>query len=374
MKKLISIFTAALLVAALSSCSSKSPADTKAPIVPSGEISVNLPDKDIMYTENFKVTDKMIAYLLRETYSSFCDGLAELGLSAADLGIVPGQSLGSQSCAVDASVKSWLEYFAVQAEFSFTEQLVLCEAAKAEGIALDDSDNEKIDGALNELYRTARLKGMSESAYIASVYGSTVTAGDITSALRLSYLAEKYLRAVSDSADTSHNALENYYAQYQSRLDTADFLVYVFAAGETEYAEALAAQKTRDDFLEYIRYYTTEVRGLTEDEFLELKDEHIVNTNVSKDDGDEVTSFAFSANTGDVRLIRDGNSSALTVVMVTRSGGRNESLDENGVPMWEARARALIEEAAVDSAKKAAAEKFPVTADRQAFYSIDIIG
>lgn len=325
-----------------------------------------------MTTENFAVTDKMITYHLYELYYTFCDTLAEVGITAEDMGITAGSLLSTLPCHVDESVNTWLEYFANQAEYNLTEQLVLCEAAKASGMGLDDTDKAVIDGIMNDLYETAHKAGKTENAYIAELYGGWVNAGDIREAKELSYLAEKYLRQAAENADFSKNNVENYYAQHSDSIDTADFLVYVFAAGEDKYAEALASFKTAEDFLEYTKYHAVSIKGLTESDYEQIKSEHIVCENVSKDENDGIVSFAFAGKSGDVKLMKDEKSGAVTVVMVTRGGSRNEKPDENGVPMWEAVVREKLEAEAVDMAKKAAAKVHPVNMDSQKFYSIDI--
>ena len=325
-----------------------------------------------MYTENFSVTDKMVTYRLYELYFAFCESLKSYGITPEDFGILEGSYLSDLTCSVDDSVNTWLEYFANQAEYSFTEQLVLCEGAAEAGISLDDEDEAEIERALNELYETARKSGKAENAYIAELYGGAVNAGDIRDAMELSCLAEKYLTYVQKSADLSEKALENYCSMNSDDIDTVDFLVYVFASGQDNYAEALASFKTAEEFLEYTKYHAPSVQGLSEEAYKEIKDGTIVCENVHKKDNDSVTEFAFSAADGEVKLMKDEKSGAVTVVMVTRSKSRNEVPTADGIPMWEADVRAELGEEAVLRATEAAAKEYPVSIDRQAFYSLDL--
>lgn len=373
MKKLISVIMLAVFLLSLSSCGGRGAAEEKTPIIPPGGVSVNRPDTKIMYTDHFTVSDKMISYSLSEHYYAFCERLAESGLTAADLGIAEGTSLKDQSCLADASVKTWLEYFANQVEYSFMEQLVLCEAAFEAGISLDDADRAAVDSRIEELMLEARRNGKTDTAYIAELYGSEVGVGDIRDALELSHLAEKYLRSAADSADTSEEALERFYADHSDAIDSADILVYVFSSEESAYAEQLAAQKTPEDFLAYIHHHVTSVRGLSESDYEEIRDGHVVRENVRMDKDDPTVSFAFSARTGDVSITTD-KSGASTVVFVTRSGSRNEKPDENGTPFWIAETKAMIEAELVESATAEAAKRYSVTVDRQKLYGIDIKG
>ena len=180
MKKFISLIIFAALLFSLAACSSdKDSTESLSSVAPSGNIAVNLPDTKVMYTENFTVTDKMVTYQLYELYFAFCESLKSYGITPEDFGILEGSYLSDLTCSVDDSVNTWLEYFANQAEYSFTEQLVLCEGAAEAGISLDDEDEAEIERALNELYETARKSGKAENAYIAELYGGTVNAGDI---------------------------------------------------------------------------------------------------------------------------------------------------------------------------------------------------
>ena len=373
MKKFISLIIFAALLFSFAACSSyKDSTESPSSVAPSGNIAVNLPDTKVMYTENFSVTDKMVTYRLYELYFAFCESLKSYGITPEDFGILESSYLSDLTCSVDDSVNTWLEYFANQAEYSFTEQLVLCEGAAEAGISLDDEDEAEIERALNELYETARKSGKAENAYIAELYGGTVNAGDIRDAMELSCLAEKYLTYVQKSADLSEKALENYYSMNSDDIDTVDFLVYVFASGQDNYAEALASFKTAEEFLEYTKYHATSVQGLSEEDYKEIKDGSIVCENVHKKDNDSVTEFAFSAADGEVKLMKDEKSGAVTVVMVTRSKSRNEVPNADGIPMWEADVRAELGEKAVLRATEAAAKEYPVSIDRQAFYSLDI--
>ena len=373
MKKFISLIIFAALLFSLAACSSdKDSTESLSSVAPSGNIAVNLPDTKVMYTENFSVTDKMVTYRLYELYFAFCESLKSYGITPEDFGILESSYLSDLTCSVDDSVNTWLEYFANQAEYSFTEQLVLCEGAAEAGISLDDEDEAEIERALNELYETARKSGKAENAYIAELYGGAVNAGDIRDAMELSCLAEKYLTYVQNSADLSEKALENYYAMHSDDIDTVDFLVYVFASGQDNYAEALASFKTAEEFLEYTKYHATSVQGLSEADYKEVEDGSIICENVHKKDNDSVTEFAFSAADGEVKLMKDEKSGAVTVVMVTRAKSRNEAPNADGIPMWEADVRAELSDEAVLRATEAAAKEYPVSIDRQEFYSLDI--
>lgn len=373
MKQLFSFLILFSLCISLAACASGSGSETKAPITPPGAISVNRPDTVLMNTESFKVTDKMVAYSLKELYLAFCEKLAESGLRPEDMGIVAGTSLKDQECLIDSSAKTWLDYFANQAEYSFMEQLVLCEAAAEAGISLGDGELAIIDARIEKLAADAAGNGKTTAGHVAEIYGTSVNTGDIRDAMELSLLAEKYLRHVADSADVTAAAINRFYTVNSDAIDTVDYLVYVFTAEEADYAQELAEQKSAEDFLTYVRHHVTGVRGLSEVDFKKIRDEHVVCENVHRGEGGNSADFAFSAASGDVNVASDKYGS-VTVTYVTRAKSPNEATDADGNAVWMTEARAMIESEYVKSATEAAAKKYPVTVDRQNFYSIDIKG
>jgi len=373
MKKAVAVLLLCAVCASASACSA--PAETlpreSTAVTNPENIALNLPDTILMNTENYSVTDKMVSYSLRRLYDAFCDKLGEMKLTAEDFGIVAGKPLGEQEYYIDDSAKTWLEYFAIQAEYGFMEQLVLCEAAREAGIELDDGDMATVEKELGEICKAARKAGKSENAYIAEYYGTGVNAGDIRAAFELSLLAEKYLRQAADGTDISEDAARAFAAEHGEALESVDFLVYVFPAGDEKYAEDLAEMKTAEDFLEYVHHYVTSVRGLTENDYDEILRDHVRMDNVKRGDK-SASDFVLNADEGETQLTREKNGS--TVIRVTRALGLNGAADENGTPAWLAEARVLMEAEAVETLTKDAADKYAVTVDRQAFYGVDIKG
>lgn len=371
MKKAISLFTALALCLPLASCASGgSSTGTQTPITSPGGISVNLPDRDVMYTESFRISDKLYLYTLLELYLAFCDSLTEAGLSAEELGLVAGTPLSEQKYTLGDTYGTWLDYFAEQAEYSLTERAVLCEAAKAEGLKLSDGERESIDERLKGLGERASAEGLTLGAYLTAHCGAGTTTADVRAAAETELLAEKYLRAVADGANTSRAILESYYLKNERALESVDFLVYVFAADSGSYADTLAQYTTREEFLEYVHYYITTVQGLGEDDYNEVIERHVVCENIKRDDSDATVSAAFNAVEGECVTLRD--SGKITVLLVTRSHGRNTKTGEDGVPIWESEASDAVRSLAMESATKDAAKSYPITVDSKALAELDI--
>lgn len=371
MKKYTAITIALMLALALSSCgASSSGTHSQSPITPPGGISVNLPDTEVLYTENFSANDKVFAYTVYSMYSAFCDKLTESGMTPADVGITVGESLAAQSCSLDSSFSSWLEMFSSQAEYSLTEQLVLAEAAKEAGITLNEEDEKSITSQLDALSARAAAENKTLGAFLTAHCGAGVTPEDVRNALSLSLTAEKYLNEAANGADTSRNALESYYFAHESEIDTVDFLVYVFASGEEKYAETLAGYTSPDDFTSYLKYYVTTVRGLGEDEFDEIYDSHVLCENVHRTDSN-VIAAAFGAKSGECVTL-DGDGGTKTVILVTRSRSRNKTKNEDGVPMWEAEVKSAIENGAIEDITREAAAKYTLTRNTEKLAAVDI--
>ena len=369
-KRVLSLF-AAILILILPSCGKKKDEVTKTPIISPNGITVNLPDVKVMYTENFTVTDKMASFQFNSIYERFKVQLDETGVNPSDLGILTGVSLKEQKCTIDSGSDTWFDYFMDQAEFSLMEQLVLCEAAKAEGVSLSDTDMADVEAALSAIKKGGDAAGVSEADYIRDVYGDKVTAGYIKDALELMYLAEKYLNVCIDGADVSDAALEASYTENSELFDTVSYLAYTFDEDKASHADDLAKCTTKEEFLSYVEGYMTGELGLGQDDYEKLTENGMIFEDSYLDDEDPYTSWAAEASIGDVE-IKTEDDGRVTVLLLTKERGRDERTNDAGEVMWKAGAADIIRERVCEDAVKSAAKKYPVTVDRAALYDIEV--
>lgn len=361
---------AAALILILPSCGKGDTQSTAAPIVSPNGITVNLPDVKVMYTENFTVTDKMASFQFYSMYESFKKQLDDAGVNPVDLGLLTSVSLKEQKCSIDSGSDTWFDYFLDQAEYSLMEQLVLSEAATAEGVSLDDEDLAKVDSAYSAIKKGASSAGVAEADYIRAVYGKNVTAGDIKSSLKLMYLAEKYLNHCIDEADVSDDALEAIYNEKRDVFDTVSYLAYTFDADKAGFAEELAKCTGKEDFLSYVENFMLTELGLGVKDFEKLTENGMIYEDAYVSGDSPYAAWAADASIGDVE-IKTEESGKATVLLLTKERGPDERLNEDGVETWKADAADIIREKVCEDAIKAAAKAYPVTIDRAELEKIE---
>ncbi len=177
-------------------------------------------------SDNYKVTGTMLSYYFFYQYNSF---MYTYGSYASYLGLNTGSSLKSQKY---SDTQTWYQYFMDSVKSELKQYLALCEAAKAAGVTLDDSDKEDIDEAMNSLAENAANYGYSANSYASLMYGSGVTANDVRKALELSTLATKYYPTVKSGIEDAITAddVEKEVAGDKASYYTADTLQYSFKA------------------------------------------------------------------------------------------------------------------------------------------------
>ncbi|MCQ2427303.1 MAG: peptidylprolyl isomerase [Clostridia bacterium] len=193
-------------------------------------------------SDSYRVSGTMLSYFFNSQYQSF---LNTYGSYASYFGLDTSKSLKSQKCTF-GDAETWYDYFMNAAVEQIKEILCLAEAAKKEGIKLDDKDKESIDESIKSLSETAAKNGYTTAGYIAALFGNGVSVKDVKECLELSSLASKYLTGmVKDMQDkVTDDQIEQYLKDHPEALLSADTLQYVFTATKTVAgAEATEAEK-----------------------------------------------------------------------------------------------------------------------------------
>lgn len=173
------------------------------------------------------------------TLSSYGTGyLTQLGLSTSDTSLT---GLRSQTCGLDKT-KSWYEYFVDQTKTQVESMLVLCEAAKAEGMTLDKSELEDIDKSIKAMkdsaeelakaYAARGYSGYTASYFLTQEYGNGVSESNVRHALELQGLASKFYKAYQErvEAGITDDELEQYVKDNPANILSADIFSYTFTA------------------------------------------------------------------------------------------------------------------------------------------------
>lgn len=199
--------------------------------------------KTVMQTENFKVTGTMMQYAAGAVKQGFINSYGEELVSYMQDG-----------------------YFKESAQTEVETYLVYAEAAKAEGITLDEEEYSRIDENLKAMKDVAKASGYSVNSYLSLAYGKGVNEKDLRAFYELSMLANKYEQKIYDETkDTlTDDEIEAYYKKNSDQYTVADVLKYTetltLESGLTE--DEKSAKKT-----EFLAKFDAMGAATSEEEF-----------------------------------------------------------------------------------------------------------
>ena len=308
----------------------------------------------VMSTENYSVNQGMFSYFFRESYmtvyNTYYSFLGENVSSYIDT----SKSLKEQAYGDDG--ETWYDYILEQTKSTVNEYLLLCEAARAEGVTIGNEERSEINADLKSIKDAAKSSGYSSSGdYIRAAFGIGVNEGKIKKALEIKQLAVKYARIISDGVDVSDEVLEAKYNEDTDNYDKVSYLLYTFSSSdllpETETAEEgeeaaeaaepteeeiaaakasiktsaeeLSAVKTEEEFKEYVKNYALTVLGKDEDEAASAAD------SVLKSDASyaetEAMKWAFEAEVGETNVIEGDEGETQAVYFLVAAKHRDDN-------------------------------------------------
>ena len=188
--------------------------------VDSGKISRNMIAAE---TENFSITVPEFEYIYRSVANSYISMFQSYGMSNY---INTSASHKTQQSAFGDG--TWFDYFLSAAKDQVTTMLAGCEAAKAEGIALDDDDYAAIDAEINSMSETAKSLGTSLKKYISNYFGPSITEQNVRNVFKLQLLSNKYIDTHVDAADISEETLNKTYTDNVANYDVVNYLTFTF--------------------------------------------------------------------------------------------------------------------------------------------------
>ncbi len=213
----------------------------------------------IMKTDNFKVTAPMMAYTIYTTYQNEVASYDEMSKNWGVTIQVPTGSGGDKLdtnkplrdqiyATTDKDTKlpletpqTWFDHYATGAMEDVKKMLVVCEAAKAAGIKLEDGEQESIDMAIEYMAAYASYYGYTINGYISTTYGKGVSERDVRKMMEISALADKYNKVRSEQF-TAGVTDEQVQAEYDGNV--AKYDVFVDYIEYTLTAQFTASTKT----------------------------------------------------------------------------------------------------------------------------------
>lgn len=213
-------------------------------------------------SENFEVNNAMMQYFFNVNYQQMYSSLSQLGVSTSS-------GLKDQSYPYSTEM-TWFDYFMKNVTVPQVENiLILCEAAKAEGIELDDHAKEHIDEAIESIESTIKSYseqyGGAENYYLRNMYGYGINLDDIRSALELSQLASLYSEHMLEQYDFTEEEWNARLESDRSDYLKIDYYSYTFTAEEEEDEDEETTADTAADTAADTTAAVTEVSGSSSD-------------------------------------------------------------------------------------------------------------
>ncbi|MGN1345251.1 MAG: peptidylprolyl isomerase [Eubacteriales bacterium] len=296
-----------------------------------------LRSKTAAESENYEVDGAMMTYFYHSNYQNYA-------AYASYLGIDSSTSLKAQECSISSGM-TWFDYFASLTKSYVNELLALCEAAKANGVSLDDADYDAIDASMDSLTETAKAYGYTVNQYLITAFGAGVNSKDVKHCLELTALASKYSDQYLASLTYSDEQLEAYYEANSADFDGVDVIAITIpsstyqetdddgnpvgdatAASDKAQAKAneIAAAADADAFNAAIRDFLLNDRGSSEDE-VDAMVEQCYSPHVTASTISDVAEWAFSASVGETKVSGEAGASQYTVYYLAKEAYRDDT-------------------------------------------------
>ena len=207
-----------------------------------------------MSIDNYKVNGNMMAYFYQTTYMNFMNNYSSyLSYLSFNQELDPRDQQFNPEGSYDSAVLgefegTWFDYFMVQTKDSVKNLLIYCAEADKLGITLDETEQAEVDASLETLLINIRSQygaGLSDSTYLANIYGKGVNKSDIRDAMELSALASKAAQKISDDieAGITDERIQSTYDNNKLDYDLVDYFNYTFNV----HYDDIVAEKYGDD-------------------------------------------------------------------------------------------------------------------------------
>ena len=317
-----------------------------------GEAVNKFGDNIAAKSENFTVSLPMIHRIFKSTYNDFTSYYASY------YGFDTSKSSKVQFYDEENNI-TWYNQFIDTAKSNIKQLLTLCEAAKKDGMSLDDNDRKNVETNIENIRATADNAGQSIDEYISATFGEGLTEQDVRQNLEQTTLAQKYYQKLYNSFKYTDEDYEKTYNENKESYQYVDFLTFTFGYGTVDSSDSsvtvdekqketaknaaneLAKSKTEQEFNDYIRKYLSENHDYvnisseeshTEEEYQTAIESQVNSAKMTKYAYEATTDagkwlFASSRNVNDTYVF-DGSSS-YNVVMIIKNPYRDESINKN---------------------------------------------
>lgn len=285
MKKLLSLLLALLCVFALTACGNGGNTEETQPTEEKHKAS------DIaLSTENFSFTRAEVSYIFGKMYSDFKLNYPD---SVDMYNIDTNSSLKNQIYHDDLT---WFKFFVDGAVEQMKQVLALCEAAKAEGIELDEQDRADIDEIIRSWKSHAKDYEYTVDELLGKFYNSDVTLDVMRSYIEKEVLSTKYQMKAGEGFEFTEDELNAYVKENENNFYRVDYLSFTTSEDDTstpkKSAEKIAGAKTEEEFKSLATEYMNNI-GKKEDEINAALEKVAVKGELKKEYG-KFSEWAFS--------------------------------------------------------------------------------
>lgn len=291
-------------------------------------------------SESFTLTNADMSYLFYTAYGELLYSIESSGFTPSLIGLDMSASLKSQVCGVDSEERTWFQYILDAAKSNAESMLAFCEAAKREGVELDDADRETVEETINEIGTYAEAEKSTLEEYVKLMYGPSVTSENVRKMLEMDLLASKYSDYALSKVDVSDAALEAKYSEHKSSYESFDYVAYglsfedILPSGADDaaraeaintvnsYAAQMEACTDAESFIALAKKHMTEELGLTADE-AESVGERLASEDVKYTSSGDIPAWAVEASVGDIKRVDEGEG-VVSLYLLTAKKTRNE--------------------------------------------------
>lgn len=302
--------------------------------------------KAVVSTKNYKADVCMTQYVFHTLVDQFATNYGETN---EELGLDTTADLKKQACSYE-NYDTWYDYFADSAKNKLEEILILCEAAKEEGITLTEGDERFIETSMQVFKDSAEDEELTTEEYIDNKYGTIVSEKDIRNYIELTQLASRYQQKYASTLSYNESEIDSYFADNKSSFLTADYIYFLIETGDTSgktdaeiksmkadakaKAKQIAAKDTRADFIEELEKYATVLLkeatpDATDDEIKEQAETVVSDYATVTDAPYDVTTkngewlFDSKRKAGDTTVIEDEEGNGYYVFYLTTPAEKN---------------------------------------------------
>lgn len=293
-------------------------------------------------SDNYTVSNAVLAYYFTAEYSDF---RSENQNQLSAMGVDTGKPLKEQKCTYYDGYDTWYDYIMEQTKSRITNIICYANAAKDEGLELDDSDKSNIESRMDELKSAAESADKTLDEYISDTYGEGLTEADIRSCFELTMLSQKYYNEYEQSLKYTDSELESYYNSNPDKFDVVSYKSYTLESDRTDSgsnsktlqeflknaesdANKLKNAKSVDEFDKALKSYLAAYYKARDKEVTEAELAGMVKNTLTEDyeykEGGSITKWAFDSarKVGDTYMTENEDEHTYTVYILTATRHR----------------------------------------------------